>query len=487
MDSGGDSRLIEGAGAEQQSGAPGRFEVVLINPYELGRQPFALAEPAAWLKRDGFEVHCIDLSLQQLDPAVLAGAQLVALYVGMHTATRIAVEALPRIRALAPLAHLCVYGLYAPMNQELLRGLGVKTILGGEFEPALAGLARRLRAGEDCDTQAGPVVNLARINFLTPERSGLPELARYAHLLMPDGGKKQLGFIEASRGCKHLCRHCPVVPVYQGKFRVVPVPVVMADIAQQVEAGAAHISFGDPDFFNGSTHAMKVLAAMHAKFPGLSFDATIKIQHIIAHADLLPALKAAGCLFITAAVESVDAQVLQHLAKNHTPADFERALQLCRDAGIAMAPTFVPFTPWTSLESYLDLLRTLLRLRLVEAVPPIQLCIRLLVPEGSWLLRLPGFGEMIEAFDPKLLGYPWRHADARVDRLQQALQTLAAQGDRDGLPRSEIFAQMWGLAHDALGLQAPLLTAADFGVPVAHLSEPWYCCAEPTEQQLRSF
>ena len=254
-----------------------------------------------------------------------------------------------------------------------------------------------------------------------------------------------------------------MVPVYQGKFRVVPVAVVLADIAQQVRAGAAHISFGDPDFFNGSTHAMKVLAAMHAEFPGLSFDATIKIQHLIAHAGLLPALKAAGCLFVTAAVESVDDRVLQYLDKNHTRADFERALQLCRDAGIAMAPTFVPFTPWTTLEGYLELLRTLLRLRLVEAVPPIQLCIRLLVPEGSWLLQLPGFRDLIEAFDPKLLGYPWRHADPRVDALQQALQALAAQGDQRGLARSEIFAQMWqlrargagpaGAAADARGLR----------------------------------
>ena len=488
MDISSDSCALDGAAEVQRSSAgPARFEVVLINPYELGRQPFALAEPAAWLKRDGFEVRCIDLSLQKLDPAVLAGAQLVALYVGMHTATRIAVEALPRIRALAPRAHLCVYGLYAPMNQALLRGLGVKTVLGGEFEPGLVSVACRLRAGEACEAQVGPVVHLGKIDFLTPDRSGLPELERYAHLILPDGVKKKLGFIEASRGCKHLCRHCPVVPVYQGKFRVVPVPVVMADIAQQVRSGAEHISFGDPDFFNGSTHAMKVLAAMHAEFPELSFDATIKIQHLIAHAELLPALRAAGCLFVTAAVESMDDQVLQYLAKNHTRADFERALQLCREAGIAMAPTFVPFTPWTSLESYLDLLRTLLRLRLVEAVPPIQLCIRLLVPEGSWLLRLPGFREMIGAFDAKLLGYPWRHADPRVDALQQALQALAAQGDQGGSARSEVFRQMWRLAHDALGLAPPPLKPADFGEPVARLSEPWYCCAEPTEQQLQSF
>ena len=149
-----------------------------------------------------------------------------------------------------------------------------------------------------------------------------------------------LGFVEASRGCKHLCRHCPVVPVYQGKFRVVPVEVVLADIAQQVQAGAEHVSFGDPDFFNGPTHAMKVITAMHAEFPHLTFDATIKIQHLIDHAGLLPRLKAAGCLFLTSAVESVDDEVLEHLAKNHTRADFERALQLCREARIFLAPTF---------------------------------------------------------------------------------------------------------------------------------------------------
>jgi hypothetical protein len=302
---------------------------------------------------------------------------------------------------------------------------------------------------------------------------------------LPDGGRKILGFVEASRGCKHLCRHCPVVPVYQGRFRVVPVEVVLADIVQQVQSRAEHVSFGDPDFFNGPTHAMKVVSAMHAEFPHLTFDATIKIQHIIDHAELLPRLRAAGCIFITSAVESVDDAVLNHLAKNHTCADFERALRLCSDARIFLAPTFVPFTPWTTLEGYRDLLRTLVRLRLVEAVPPIQLCIRLLVPKGSRLLQLPGFPELIEAFDAQLLGYPWRHADPRVDALHQALQSCVAQGERHELPRSDIFQQMWRLAHNALGLSVTQLARADFGEPVARLSEPWYCCAEPTEQQLQ--
>jgi len=462
------------------------MKVVLINPYEIGRQPFGLAEPAAWLTRAGCAVYCLDLTLQRLEPEVLRDARVVAIYVAMHTATRIAVEAIPRVRAIAPQAHLCVYGLYAPMNEKLLRGLGVQTVLGGEVEPALVSLVERLRAG-DGRVQIEPVVNLSRIEFMTPDRRALPPLARYAHLQLPDGGRKTVGFAEGTRGCKHRCRHCPVVPVYQGKFRVIPVDVVMADVRQQVAAGAQHISFGDPDFLNGPTHALKLIRALHAEFPDISYDATIKIQHVINHAELLPELKATGCLFITAAVESVDDRVLELLAKNHTNADFARAVALCRASGIALAPTFVAFTPWTTLEGYIALLKRLLELDLVESVPPIQLAIRLLLPRGSLLLEQSDVQDYIGEFDSRLLGYPWKNPDARVDRLQVAVQEWVAQSEAENLSRREIFACIWGLAHAAQGVDAPLLAELGMGMPIPRLSEPWYCCAEPTHQQLQSF
>ncbi len=460
------------------------FKTVLVNPYELGRQSFNLAAPAALLKEAGFEVVCLDLALQKLDPAALQGAGLVAIHLGMHTATRIAVAALPRIRALAPAAHLCMYGLYAAVNEALLRGLGVQTLLGGEFEPGLLALAKRLRSGDHA-AQREPLVDVSRVAFLRPDRSGLPGLERYAHLVLPGGGTKVAGFAETTRGCKHLCRHCPVVPVYQGRFRAVDRDVVLADIEQQVRSGAAHISFGDPDFFNGPAHATRVIEAMHARFPSVSFDATIKIQHLLEHAALLPRLRECGCLFVTSAVEAVDDRILGYLDKHHTRADFERALALCRANGIALAPTFVPFTPWTTLEGYLDLLRELLRLELLEAVPPVQLAIRLLVPQGSYLLRLPGFADGLEPFDPGLLGYPWRHVDARVDALHAQVQAVAMR--MEDAPRAQAFAEIWRLAHAAAGLRAPPLEGASAGPPIPRLSEPWYCCAEPTDQQLQAF
>jgi radical SAM superfamily enzyme YgiQ (UPF0313 family) len=90
----------------------------------------------------------------------------------------------------------------------------------------------------------------------------LPPLEKYAQLVLPGGARRTVGYTEASRGCKHLCRHCPVVPVYQGHFRIVQREVVMEDIRRQVAAGARHITFGDPDFFNGIGHAVELVRAL---------------------------------------------------------------------------------------------------------------------------------------------------------------------------------------------------------------------------------
>ena len=461
--------------------APSGARVVLVSPYELGRQPFNLAQPAAWFSRAGIEAACVDLSQQKLDPAIFAGAGFVAIYLGMHTATRIAAAALPKIRELAPHAQIAAFGLYAPVNAAWLKKLGVQAVFGGESEPDLLAW---VQTGE---APAATQIRLDKIEFLLPERSGLPALQRYAKLILADGTQKITGFAEATRGCKHLCRHCPVVPVYEGKFRAVPVDIVLADIAQQVELGAQHISFGDPDFLNGPTHALKVAEALHARFPALSWDATIKIEHLLNHAELLPRLKACGLLFIVAAVESIDDTILDRLDKGHTQAGFEAALAQVRELDIALAPTFVPFTPWTTLAGYRDLLAALLRLNLIEAVPPIQLAIRLLVPQGSYLLHLPDFAAQVGAFDDAMLGYPWQAEDARVDTLQADIMAWVMAAEKDGVPRAQVFAGIWQRTHDALDETAPALHPAQFGDAIPHHSEPWYCCAEPTETQLASF
>ena len=456
--------------------------IVLISPYELGRQPFGLAEPARWLDDAGFEVRCCDLAIERLPADALAGADMVAIYLAMHTATRIAFEVIPRIRALAPGATLCAYGLYAPVNARGLGRLGVDTVIGGEYEPHLLALAERVRDGAPRPA-LGMVSDTSKIAFRTPLRDALPSLDRYAAVVMADGTSRPTGFTEASRGCKHLCRHCPVVPVYEGRFRIVPVDVVLADIAQQVEMGARHISFGDPDFLNGPTHALRVARALHEAFPRVTWDATVKIEHIVRYPGHIMRLAEAGCLFLISAVESIDDRILQRLAKGHTAEDFERAVAIVRAAGLHLVPTFVPFTPWTTIGGYRALLERLVELRLVESVPAVQLSIRLLVPAGSHLFEIDGFAALVDAFDDDMLGWPWRHPDPAVDRLQARVQALAEAAAEADQPRRATFERIWRCVHEALGETAPALPD-DTGAPAPMHSEPWYCCAEPTASQL---
>ena len=465
------------------------MNIVLISTYELGRQPFGLASPAAWLRKRGHHVVQMDLTRQSLDAAAVKSAKLIALYLPMHTATRLAAQLLPTLRAQNARAHLCCYVLYAPMNADYLRTLGVETILGGEFEEGLAHLAQRseISSDETLTLQDEPVVSMERLAFEVPDRSDLPSMEKYAHLILPSGGFRVVGSTEASRGCKHLCRHCPVVPVYKGIFRIVGREVVMEDVRRQVHAGAQHISFGDPDFFNGIGHAMKIVEEFHREFPTVSYDATIKIEHLRKYEEFLPTLRDTGCLFVISAVESVDDAALAHLDKGHTREDFLHVVRTFRKLGMTLHPTFVPFSPWTTLESYLDLLGVLDGEGLAENVAPIQLGIRLLIPEGSRLLELEEIRDLVEPFDAQALFYPWKNIDPRVDALSTQVQAIAAEGAKRKEPRSASFERIWNAAHAAAGMAAsPLSASHQHSLPVPFLSEPWYCCAEPTTDQLVS-
>jgi radical SAM superfamily enzyme YgiQ (UPF0313 family) len=442
------------------------MKIVLVSTYELGHQPFGLASPRAWLARAGHEVACADLAVEALPEDLVREAELIAFYLPMHTATRLAVPVIERVRRLNPRARLACYGLYAPINSDLLRELGVDAIAGGEFESALV----RLAEGETIPEISE--ISLDRQVFLKPERRGLPELGRYAKLRQ-NGDVKLVAYTEASRGCKHVCRHCPVTPVYNGTFRIVGRETVLEDIRQQVAAGARHVTFGDPDFFNGPTHAMAIVEALHAEFSEVSYDATIKIEHLRRHRKLLATLKDTGCLFVTSAVESLDDAVLQKLEKNHTRRDFEDAARDMRSIGLALQPTFLAFTPWTTIESYRDLLRTLAALDLVEQVAPVQLALRLLITHSSRLLELEDVRGVTGAFDSNALTYPWKHPDAAMDALAARVFRLVSELQAQKRSRAEIFAAVWDAAE--AGPQPRLVS----GPPAAYVDEPWYCCAEP--------
>jgi hypothetical protein len=264
--------------------------------------------------------------------------------------------------------------------------------------------------------------------------------------------------------------------VYGGRFRVVPRAVVLEDVRRQVAAGARHITFGDPDFLNGPGHAVPLLRALHAEFPELTYDVTIKVEHLLQHAALLPELKATGCALVTSAVEALDDGILARFDKRHTLADVARAAGLLREAGLALNATFVAFTPWTGREIYRSFLRLLAELGLIESVSPVQYAIRLLIPAGSRLLELPEVRDLVGPFDQAALAHPWRHPDPAMDRLQRAAQRLAQGSVPRGETRLQFYRQLLELTAEHLGAMPPV--ALEHTVPrppIPYMSEPWYC------------
>jgi hypothetical protein len=330
------------------------------------------------------------------------------------------------------------------------------------------------------------VISLARQRFRVPDRSGLPDLEHYARLEMPNGERRVAGYAEATRGCKHLCRHCPIVPVYQGRFRVVQREVVLADIRQQVAAGAAHITFGDPDFFNGPGHSLAVVDQLHGEFPRLTYDVTIKIEHLLRYAHLVPRLLETGCLFVTTAVECLDDRVLRLLDKGHTCEDFVRVVELFREVGLALSPTFIPFHPWTTVEGYREMLAVLGELGLAESLAPVQLAIRLLIPAKSKLLELPEIRERIGEFDERELSYRWNYDDGRTERLYQTVRQIVGSGEAGALRRTALFARIWDVTQRACypssrrAANDPMEADFPIGVfparaTIPYLTEPWFC------------
>jgi len=468
--------------------APG--QTLILSCYELGHQPLAAATAVASLEEAGFRPRAADLSLAGVgslkarEPE-LAATRLVAISVPMHTAMHIGVRAAEIVRRAAPGAHICFYGLYATLNADHLLGGPADSVIGGEFEQPLVGLARAIDSGARLEEVAGLCLAgrpqppfLARQPFPLPGRAALPPLERYARLEL-DGTTRTAAAVETTRGCRFHCRHCPIPPVYGGRFFVVPRETVLADIRRVVEQGASHITFADPDFLNGPGHTLAVVREMHARHPGLTFDVTTRIERILEHRRRFAELARSGCLFVVSAVESLSDEVLRHLDKGHTRADVFAALAVVREAGIALRPSWVAFTPWTTVEDYLEMLDWVDREDLIDHVDPVQFSIRLLLPPGSPLAELEAMRPHLRGLRPERFSWCWQHPDPSMDRLQAKAADIVRSAAREREDARATFTRLRDAAERAAG-RRPAPRSADV-LPASprarapRLTEPWFC------------
>jgi radical SAM superfamily enzyme YgiQ (UPF0313 family) len=452
--------------------------VLLISTYELGHQPLHVASPAAALRRAGHEVRCLDLSVQPWDPGALEWTQAVGFSVPMHTAMRLALSAGRRVRREHCGLPICFYGLYATVSPGLVEGELAARAIAGEYEPALAAWVDELAAPRAPASAADrPIIYLQRGSFDPPARELLPGLERYARLVV--GGEERLvGYVEASHGCVHRCRHCPVPTVYDGRIRVVQAETVLRDVERLADMGARHITFGDPDFLNGWRHSLAIVRALHERRPELTFDCTTKVEHVLEHAGVWEEMAASGCLFVVSALESVNDEILVRLDKGHTTAEAVLAIDLLREHGIETRPSFMPFTPWTTPRDVQEIVDFVAAHDLVANVDAVQYTIRLLVPEGSLLLEREELREHLGPYEPERLSYPWRSADPAADRLQSRLSALveqaAAAQEATGLTFARIRAAVREATGEADGPEPDaILMGSTEGRP--RLTEPWFC------------
>jgi len=454
--------------------------ILVLSFYELGHQPLDAATAAAALHSAGHEVRVRDLAVEPWADDHVTWADGVACSIPMHTARRLAAAALPRLRAKRPELPVCWYGLYAVAGPN--DGRGPVHLVAGEFEPALVAWADALHA--DSGT-TGSVRALDRRVIPLPRRSEVPPLDHYARLAV-QGAERPAAAIQTTRGCAHRCRHCPVPVVYGGRTRVVERDVVLADAEQAIHAGARHLTLADPDFFNRPRHAVEIVRELHAAFPDVTFDCTVKVEHILRHAERWPELADAGCLFVVSAFESVDDRTLALLAKGHTGRDATTAARLLRSNGIDLRPSWLPFLPWTSLDHVVSLLDFVADHDLVATTDPVQYSIRLLVPPESLLLELPEVRNRLEGFDDAAHTWTWRAADPAVDVLQREVAATVERGTAAGASVGDIYRSIRALVFAASG-ERDTRSFDDGSFAGAgerpHLTEAWFCCAEPTGAQ----
>ncbi len=458
-------------------------DILLVSCYELGHQPFHLASLSAMLQQAGYAPAAVDTAVDTLTEEAISRARLVAISVPMHTALRLGQRIALRVRLINPSAHICFYGLYAFLNADYLLHDTIDSAIGGEYESPFLDLVAALEKGK---TGIIPGVTTHQFNsdpwikrtpYIVPTRQQLPSPERYAHL-ETNGTMRLAGYTETTRGCKHTCLHCPITPVYNGRFFAIPTEIVLADIRAQLEQGVRHITFGDPDFLNGPKHAMRITRALHDEFPGVTFDATIKIEHLLKHQHLLPELKSLGCAFIVSAVESLNDNVLRNLNKGHTAVDVAEAFDLMEQVGIPLRPSLMPFSPWETLESYITLLNFFEDRHLIEQIDPVHFSIRLLIPPGSALLTSPDSKLWLRELDAAAFTYKWQHPDPRLDALHQKVASLTEEAELAKSNTIETFFHIKALTLSIIGKDLHIPEAVEhYGTPrvLPHLTESWFC------------
>ena len=438
------------------------MKILLLSFYNLGKQPKIIGELYNKLNHDGIKIDVFDYSIKnyKLD---FENYDAIGLYASMHTATVLATEYL--MEKNLP-DKVFTFGLYGKvLSDSDIRITYLENLDGSDFEIYL---------GININS------NFTIKNSI-PDRSSFPEISKYSKLV---NGDKILytGSVETTYGCKHVCTHCPVPIQFNGRFKTFSEEKIIGDISNQIESGAQHISFDDADFFNGPKYSLRILEKLYKKFPNITYDATIKVEHIIKYQKYFKELTNLNMLFVTSAFETTNNTVLEILKKNHTYKDLEQSISLSKQFDIDIRPTWMPFTPWTNTVDLINIVSLIEQYELRETVDPIQLAIKLLVPKGSLMIKRPEFSKYIGKYDQESFTYLWHYEDSQVEQLQALLFGYVVE--HDNINEKEQYLELIDIIQSFTKTNIIYNKKYNYR-EVPKLSETWFCCAEPNKIQLQ--
>ena len=437
------------------------MKILLLSFYDLGKQPKIISELYKKLDNGSNQIDVVDYSIEEKN-LTLDNYDVLGIYASMHTASVLAEQYL-RDRKLPN--KLFVFGLYANVFSEMFSNFqSIHSFDSDELESLL-------------EVQLNPNYSF---KHSVPDRTILPSITDYSHIV--DGSNNLIaGSVETTYGCKHECTHCPVPIEFKGMFKTFGTEKIITDVTNQVEEGAKHISFNDPDFFNGPKHALKILQLLNEKHPSITYDSTIKVEHILKYPDYFQELKNLNMLFVISAFETTNDHVLNILQKNHSFNDLNKAVELSLENNIDIRPTWMPFSPWTEQNDLISIIKLIENYKLRETVDPIQLTIKLLVPKNSLILKRPEMKEYLLDYDPSSFSYAWKYKFPNIDNIQNELFTYVLQHESENE-----YTQYLGLV-DILESHTneTLLNSEKYSQRIVpKLSETWFCCAEPNKIQL---
>ena len=437
------------------------MKILLLSFYDLGKQPKIISELVQKIDTSNNIIEIIDYSIEDKN-VITEEYDVLGINASMHTASVLAEEflngkVLPK--------KLFVFGLYAHVFADMFpQFVSIDNFLNNDIEEYL-GIKQN--------------INYSFKNTV-PDRSKLPHISEYSHII--DGENNIIaGSTETTYGCKHECTHCPVPIQFHGSFKTFGEEKIMQDVSNQVEDGAKHISFNDPDFFNGPKHAIKILELLNNKHPEITYDSTIKVEHILKYPQYFQELKELNMLFVISAFETTNDKVLNILKKNHTADDLKRAVELSLSNSIDIRPTWMPFTPWTEVKDFVNIINLIENYKLRETVAPIQLTIKLLIPKNSLILSSNEIEPYIGVFDPTSFSYQWTYKNPEIDKLQKQLFEYVL--NNESIDEYEQYLGLVDIVQSHTGVS--LIRHSEYVKrSVPKLSETWFCCSEPNKIQL---